>query len=721
MRKVKKIIYIFIIILFASFIRKTSYAKTSFKSFNGSPRMEIIVNNNKYDDVKIEIEDYSGLDSAKISFYTYKNGGIGKKITNKNFIKKIQPIYTSDKKTISKYIYTISNSYLNKKTNDLYLTVTDKNNSKCILNTSFRIKSDGKKYTTDYAPRVFDWENKNGKVYCTVKDWGGIKYVKIFDLNSQNPSKVVFQKTNLAKGSTTLEIPLGNFTAKNEIYNLKIITQDNNKDYPQTAVRGVSFSLNYIANKMTSPVKNTKKTVKVSKPANNNAYISNLKIRDDLNIADPYVLKANGIYYIYSTGKDGIRLAKTKDFKTINGLPSVNTNDHKKFEAYWAPEVYYYKNKYYMFYTGHNSKTGPKIMVATATKPEGPFRNDYAINSKVSRPMDATVLFDNNHIYMYTMSQDNQSIYVEELNSSLTKSISKAKKVLSFNSSTNNQSDRKKYWDWHQNEGPFVIKNGSTYFLMYSAGTYKNHTYTIGYATSSSPIGTFTKKTLGSKSSSGTAALLHGSYPTNSKYNSKTNIYGTGHNSIIKVSNNEMYICYHSIVYKNNKFFIRKVQIDRLGVSNGKLYVNGPTTDIQPMISGTNGYYQLDTSKYDVKVGNSSKNSLKDNINYNVENSAKNQNMKGLVSATKTNTNTVTVLINDNHKISDIWLMSIQKGWNGVSVSAIINDKYVLRSVSFGNTGMGKFQIPNISERIKKVEFTFSKKVNLTEVSVYYK
>ena len=66
-------------------------------------------------------------------------------------------------------------------------------------------------------------------------------------------------------------------------------------------------------------------------------------------------------------------------------------------------------------------------------------------------------------------------------------------------------------------------------------------------------------------------------------------------------------------------------------------------------------------------------------------------------------------------------MISTDKGWTDVSVDAIINDKYLVKKVEFGNTGMGKFQIPSISEKIKKIEFTFSKKVNLSEVSVYYK
>ena len=94
---------------------------------------------------------------------------------------------------------------------------------------------------------------------------------------------------------------------------------------------------------------------------------------------------------------------------------------------------------------------------------------------------------------------------------------------------------------------------------------------------------------------------------------------------------------------------------------------------------------------------------------------------KWLVSVIKTSTNSVKVSIKENKKISDIWLMSTLNGWNGVTVNAIINNKYIIKNVKFGNTGMGKFQMPNISENIKNIEFTFNKKVNSTEVSVYYK
>ena len=250
MKNIKRIGVAFIIILFAMLIKNYSYAATYFKSYNGAPRMELRINEKKFDDVKIVIEDYSGLDASKINFYKAKNGSRGAKITDKNFIKKIEPTYTSDKKTIYKYTYTISNKYLNKRSNYFYLSVTDKLNSNCTLNTFFGIRSNGKKYLVESAPAVSDFTINNDKVSFTTRDWNGIKYVRLYDLNSQNPTKLVFQKTNLPKGSSKITFSLKDFTPNMDKYNIKIVTQDINKTNVQTAVRVISFKVENISKEL---------------------------------------------------------------------------------------------------------------------------------------------------------------------------------------------------------------------------------------------------------------------------------------------------------------------------------------------------------------------------------------------------------------------------------------------------------------------------------------
>ncbi len=242
-----RIVFWFLIFSFAILINNPSFASTSFEgfsTFDNSPRMTVKTNSQKYDDVVISFRDFSSLDESKIVFYTAKDGKIGKKITDKIFIKKIDKHYgTNNKSILVDVIYTISNKYLNKKTNEFYVTVSDKSNSPCKLEAFFRIKSNGNRYVADTAPRVQNWKYNKGNCSFVVQDWVGINYVKLYDMYGSNPSNIVLEKKNLPKGNNNVQLPLNNFTVKNGKYCIKIITQDNNKTNKQLATRVVKFQV----------------------------------------------------------------------------------------------------------------------------------------------------------------------------------------------------------------------------------------------------------------------------------------------------------------------------------------------------------------------------------------------------------------------------------------------------------------------------------------------
>lgn len=242
---IKKIVFVFLIFGTIVFMKNYSNAYTGFKSFDNSPRMTIKVNSEKYDDVVITFRDFSSLDPNKIKFYTAENGKIGNEITASDFLAKdVEKHYgTKDTSILVDCVYTISNKYLNKKTNSFYVTVADKYNSDCKLEAFFRIKNSNGKYSADSAPRVKDWKINNGIVSFIVQDWVGVNYVKLYDMYGNNPAKEVFTKTNLPRGNNKVSFSLTLFTQKNGKYKIKIITQDSNKTYKQMATRVVNFSL----------------------------------------------------------------------------------------------------------------------------------------------------------------------------------------------------------------------------------------------------------------------------------------------------------------------------------------------------------------------------------------------------------------------------------------------------------------------------------------------
>ena len=225
------IIFMYICMLLFSTYSNASIEERGFKYFNNAPRMVIKTNPNKFTNIDITFKDYSGLDSSKIKFYSVnKSGKKDKEITNnKDFIKKITPIYDEkNKEKIVKYTYTIKNKYLNKKTKIFYVEVIDKNNSDCSLKSFFRIIATKKGYKVDYAPRLRDFTTDGKKLKFSVIDLAGTKTLKVYDLNGANPSKEIYKNSKvLAKGGAKVSLGLNKFTLKDEKYKLKIVAIDN--------------------------------------------------------------------------------------------------------------------------------------------------------------------------------------------------------------------------------------------------------------------------------------------------------------------------------------------------------------------------------------------------------------------------------------------------------------------------------------------------------------
>ena len=420
---------------------------------------------------------------------------------------------------------------------------------------------------------------------------------------------------------------------------------------------------------------------------------------------------------------------KSTDFKNWTKVTSRAIPMESEYNNYWAPEVYKYNNKFYMFYTAafyssNSSSQKRDILVAVSDSPEGPFVKKARINSRVNMPIDPNVLFDDDgRIYLYTKSEvgdrgtccngDGTAIYVEELNSDLlsVKSNGICRKVVEYRSES--ASNR---WEYNFYEGSYIIKERGKYYIMYSTGNY-NYNYAVGYAVSNSPISGFVKHT-----TNNTSALLYGASNTGMLRDSTKYIYSPGHNSVLKVSNDEMYMIYHSAKYSNGNFAERKMNADYMGIdSNGNLYVNGPSNTNQPLPSGNMGLYKLAVSEYTIKSNNTVQNSLKDNINYNVLNTSTSLRKAPLTPCNTLSTLSINIEIPNSKFIEDIWLFGNDGGFGNKTANVIINNKYIMKNALLGTTGTAKIQIPILDEPVKNILINFSSNVVLSEVSIYYK
>jgi len=122
-------------------------------------------------------------------------------------------------------------------------------------------------------------------------------------------------------------------------------------------------------------------------------------------------------------------------------------------------------------------------------------------------------------------------------------------------------------------EGSVAFKKGNTYYIMYSANYFGGRNYAVGYATSKSPLGPFTKAA---------------NNPVLQKNVEKGGVVtGTGHNSITySPDGKEMFCVYHARTSATGDQ--RVVFIDRMHISkDGKLTVEGPTTTPQRVPGGS--------------------------------------------------------------------------------------------------------------------------------------
>ena len=338
-------------------------------------------------------------------------------------------------------------------------------------------------------------------------------------------------------------------------------------------------------------------------------------------LGDPYVLHTGNIYYMYGTGgaDKGFAAYSSTDLVHWNKVGQVYFHDNKngwsnpkaKWDgAYWAPEVYEVKGKFYLFYSAQwkqnpaDQEENFRIGVAVADKPTGPFidLNNQPIFDPGYPTIDADVFFDSNgkaYLYYsrvaykhpveseiadwarkkgwYTEIEESW-VYGVELKRDfsgvtgepvllLRPPVSLDNKQSDWESRSVSAHEVNRRWT----EGSVTFKKGGIYYIMYSANNFAGQYYAVGYATSTSPLGPFMKSP---------------DNPVLQKNTGKGGIVsGTGHNSITySPDGKEMFCVYHARTTQTGEE--RVVFINRMSVKNGIIKVYGPTTTPQPLPSG---------------------------------------------------------------------------------------------------------------------------------------
>lgn len=223
--------------------------------------------------------------------------------------------------------------------------------------------------------------------------------------------------------------------------------------------------------------------------------INGSSIQDTIRLADPTIFLDRGTYYLYGTSSDsGFLVYQSADLKKWSG-PAGKVKGYALAKGasfgnkgFWAPQVFKYKNTYYMAYTADEN-----IAIAKSNSPLGPFtQQEHEPISGSGKQIDPYVFFDTDgKVYMYHVKLRNGNrIYVSELKPDLSDvKPETSKECISAASEWENTEKV----SWPVAEGPTVLKKDGNYYLFYSANDFRNPDYAVGYAVAKSPYGPWTK------------------------------------------------------------------------------------------------------------------------------------------------------------------------------------------------------------------------------------
>ncbi len=270
--------------------------------------------------------------------------------------------------------------------------------------------------------------------------------------------------------------------------------------------------------------------------------------------ADPWTIYINGSYYYMHTTGRSLVLWKTASIadlaaaekKTVWTPPE--TGPYSK--SIWAPEIHFIQNKWYIYFAADNGKNENHRMWALENSSPDPMKGTWEMKGKVTDAtdqwaIDGSVFEHRGAWYMLWSGWDKahpkrevQELYIARLSNPWTIASERVKissPTLTWERNWNNTTAGKPSRPVYVNEGPQILKRGSTLFLIYSA----SGCWTNDYA-------------LGMMMTADTSDLLDAASWTKwpepiFRQSASNKVYGTGHNSFFKSPDGcEDWILYHA-------------------------------------------------------------------------------------------------------------------------------------------------------------------------------
>lgn len=257
---------------------------------------------------------------------------------------------------------------------------------------------------------------------------------------------------------------------------------------------------------------------------------------------DPFVMRHNGVYYLYVSTKDGsvgVKCWSSTDL--INWKSEGFCTNEKLTKGAYAPEVYYYNGYFYMY----TSPAGNGHYVLRSTSPTKGFE---VITGNMGMSIDGSVFMDNDGSwYFYTAGHGAMQVY--DMTSPAHMRGGRPLSAISVNGG----------WT----EGGMVVYHDGYYYMTYTGNHVLSPSYRILYGVSDNSPVSFDKV------EENNPLLI----------NTAGDVVGIGHSSTVKGPDlDSYYIVYHSLV---DTLPNRNMNIDRIHFNGKRMEILGPTTDPQ--------------------------------------------------------------------------------------------------------------------------------------------
>jgi hypothetical protein len=279
--------------------------------------------------------------------------------------------------------------------------------------------------------------------------------------------------------------------------------------------------------------------------------------------ADPFVLRAGGAYYGYSTnaGAGDIQVIRSSDLTNWeivgNGLAGVP--GWAAEGSTWAPSVLARNGGYVVYYTVKDRASGKQcISRGVASSPAGPFVDDSAgpLVCQMDRggSIDPSPFVDGDgRAYLLWKAEGQgapQTIWSQELTADGLALTGEPHALISADRS----------FERGVVEAPSMFREGGTYFLVYAAADWNSRHYTTAYATCSGPAGPCSKPTNGRILSSG------------------SHLAGPGGVEVFRAGDGALWVAFHAFSEPNVGYpSSRYLHLARLRVSGAGLSIESTT------------------------------------------------------------------------------------------------------------------------------------------------